>query len=278
MEALEVEIRVREAVVRYEVEDLRDMAEARLRHRESKTLRGRFFSLLGYLMIGYCVYRVIMAVVNIVFARDPTKDPITRGFEILLTFFRIPDAEFFVQPVSFVVIGILVFTSIRSFLLFFARLFHRVSTSVTSSRVALLFAIVTGTYFVSTVLLLRMSMPEQYRRAVTQAVGDIAFNFFHRWFDVIFVLSAVASAVSITLSIQQRTLIPGSAATASAALKAGGLDKKFDGDAGARSASGGERRGGAGGAGGAGEREDLRLRQQLLQRPAGRGEVGKRRM
>ena len=31
------------------------------------------------------------------------------------------------------------------------------------------------------VLLLRMSMPEEYREGITRAIGDIQFPFFHRW-------------------------------------------------------------------------------------------------
>jgi hypothetical protein len=48
----------------------------------SRTLRGRFFNLLGYILSVYGVYRVVMAMVNIVLKRDPTKDPVTMLFEV----------------------------------------------------------------------------------------------------------------------------------------------------------------------------------------------------
>jgi len=79
------------------------------------------------------------------------------------------------------------------------------SDSALATGVVLLAAWVTGTYFMSTLLLLRMSVPEAYRAPITGALGNISFNFFHRWFDVIFVLSACISIVVLMLVAATRS-------------------------------------------------------------------------
>ena len=48
-------------------------------------------------------------------------------------------------------------------------------------------------YFISSVLLLRMNMPFQYRQIISRVLGDLQFHFYHRWFDCIFLLSSLAS-------------------------------------------------------------------------------------
>ena len=147
-----------------------------------------------------------MACVNIALRRDPTRDPVTVGLELAFTRFGIAGAVHWVQPISLTFVGILVFTSVRGFLVSFANVFIAWSSAVTSNSVVillaqvsfvlsyvydsatriaepaagrtvvqnlgtpvripnLLFVQVMGMYFISSVLLMRMAMPEQYRSA-----------------------------------------------------------------------------------------------------------------
>lgn len=63
-------------------------------------------------------------------------------------------------------------------------------------------------HLVSLVLLVRMSMPEKYRSMVTGVLGEqLQFHFYHRWFDVIFLVSALGSILVLYLSHKQLALL-----------------------------------------------------------------------
>lgn len=152
--------------------------------------------LLTYLFLqpGYLAYKIIMCTVNIVFDRVGKKDPISRGLEISADWlgFRF-DAQFWAQHLSFIIVGIIIVCSIRGFLINLMKWFYMISSAKSSNLLVLFLAQIMGMYFVSCVLLMRMNLPPEYRVIITEVLGDIHFNFYHRWFDVIFLVSAVVT-------------------------------------------------------------------------------------
>ncbi|XP_011633195.1 Golgi pH regulator isoform X3 [Pogonomyrmex barbatus] len=78
--------------------------------------------------------------------------------------------------------------------------FYAISSSKSSNIIVLILAQIMGMYFVSSVLLMRMNMPAEYRIIITQVLGELQFNFYHRWFDVIFLVSALSSIVFLYLA------------------------------------------------------------------------------
>ena len=122
------------------------------------------------------------------------KDAVTRGFEIAVHWFGFEmDVAFWSQHVSFFLVGIIMVTSIRGLLLTLTKFFNKISSSKSSNIIVLVLAQIMGMYFCSSVLMMRMNMPAEYRVIITEVLGGLHFNFYHRWFDVIFLVSAVTT-------------------------------------------------------------------------------------
>lgn len=158
----------------------------------SRTWRGILYNLSGYFFSAYCIYKIVMSSLNILLDRRARNDPITIGLAIASTRLGLDiDVAFWSQNISLVLTGVMISLTIRGFLDKLMRVFSEFSDSMSSAHVALLLTHVMGMYFVSTVLLIRMNLPEVYRAIISEVLGDIRFDFYHRWFDFIFIPSAL---------------------------------------------------------------------------------------
>ncbi|KAK0148298.1 Golgi pH regulator [Merluccius polli] len=181
-----------------------DLQTTKERIEYSKTFQGKYFNFLGYFFSIYCVWKIFMATINIVFDRVGKTDPVTRGIEITVNYLGIQfDVKFWSQHISFILVGIIIVTSIRGLLITLTKFFYAISSSKSSNVIVLVLAQIMGMYFVSSVLLMRMSMPLEYRSIVTEVLGELQFNFYHRWFDVIFLVSALSSILFLYLAHKQ---------------------------------------------------------------------------
>eukprot|EP01128_Nolandella_sp_AFSM9_P004930 TRINITY_DN2321_c0_g1_i1.p1 TRINITY_DN2321_c0_g1~~TRINITY_DN2321_c0_g1_i1.p1 ORF type:complete len:458 (-),score=73.80 TRINITY_DN2321_c0_g1_i1:99-1472(-) len=194
-ERLEEDVRNQEQFNRELFSQLNHLRYDQFRDSESKKLKGRFFNLLGVFFIGYLIYKLFMSSINIIFDRVARTDPITRGFEIAFDWFGIDwlDVQFWSQYISFFLVGIMLVASVRGFLKRIMEVFIEYSSAVTSSLLAIFMGQIMGMYFVASILLMRMNLPLEYRAIITQVLPDIRFDFYHRWFDFIFIPSALVS-------------------------------------------------------------------------------------
>ncbi|DAZ98673.1 TPA: hypothetical protein N0F65_008799 [Lagenidium giganteum] len=197
IKSLETEIETLESLGKelfLEVHDMRDVQE---RSRRSRTLRGQVFNFLGYIMSGFCVYKMFMSTINVVFRRNREKDPITDAIEKLLyvwpSLAEMINLRFISEFASLAFVGILVFSQTRGFLLTLVKIFRAWSSTVSSNSVVLWLAHLMGMYFVSSFVLMRMNLNATHRQRIDEVLGDIEFNVYHRYFDITFVLSALCS-------------------------------------------------------------------------------------
>ncbi len=163
--------------------------------------QGIYFNFLGYFFSLYCMWKIFISTVNIVFDRVGRMDPISKGMEIAVNWFGLDiDVVFWSQHISFILVGAIVVTSVRGLLLTMSRFFVWISSPKSSSLIVLFLSQLMGMYFVSMVLLMRMNMPVQYRTIITEVLGDLQFNFYHRWFDVMFLVAAVVTIMILALA------------------------------------------------------------------------------
>lgn len=98
--------------------ELVDLHSMKQRLEWSKTLKGKYFHFMGYIFSLYCIWKIFISTVNIVFDRVGKVDPVTRGIQIAVNFVGLTiDVKFWSQHVSFILVGIIATTSIRGLLI-----------------------------------------------------------------------------------------------------------------------------------------------------------------
>ncbi|KAJ2780942.1 hypothetical protein GGI15_003371 [Coemansia interrupta] len=176
------------------------------RYEESKTLAGRSRNVLGYFFALFCVSKIAMTLGGILLNRVGHSDPVTSALTLAATHVS-PDFDmaFWSQQLSFAMVGIMVIGSIRGLLIQFTKLFSMPFASIVKpSNIVLFLAQIMGMYFVSCILMMRMSLPPKYRPMISAVLQTTGFYFYKRWFDIIFLVSVVASALLVFLSHQEQ--------------------------------------------------------------------------
>jgi hypothetical protein len=164
MSALQNEVSALEELSRQLFIEYVDLSELRDRAVYSRTLKGRYFDIVGRFFSIYCVYKIVMCTINIIFERVGKVDPVTRTLTIIVDWLGIQvDVLFWSQHVSFILVGIIVITSIRGLLITLTKFFYAIASNRSSNAIVLCLAEVMGMYFVSSVLLMRMNVPQDYR-------------------------------------------------------------------------------------------------------------------
>jgi len=184
-------------------EEYNRLREVQINRRKSQTLRGRVKNFLGHFMAVYCVWKVFISIINLIFRRNRNLDPITQAFEIVFRFVDLDiDMGFWSQQLSFCMIGVLCATQIRGMLTRCMDVlnFTNLKGIFSSHVISLILIEVMGAYFVAYILLMRMNLPAEYRAIVTKVLGDLEFNFYYRWFDFIFLFSSSCTICSFSLA------------------------------------------------------------------------------
>jgi len=115
---------------------------------------------------------------------------------------------------SFLFVGVLIFTNIRSFTNYLIALMRScsrlIATSLSAESLLLICAEVMGAYFMATVLLMRANLPVEMRQGLTDALTGVDFFMFHHWFDAAYTVASLVTAlllyVNYLVSVKHKEL------------------------------------------------------------------------
>ncbi|KAF9917115.1 Golgi pH regulator B [Lobosporangium transversale] len=194
LQGLKQELAALEGISRQLFLDIDDLYVEKARLEYSKTWQGKYSNLLGYIFSIYCVYKLAMALINTLFSRAGSTDPITAVISKFISYTNMKiDVRFWSQQLSFFFVGLMIFLSIRGLLQVLSKFFRAFSRHISSNNIILFLAHIMGLYFLSSVLTMRQSLPIEYRSIISDSLGALEFDFYHRWFDVIFLISGIVS-------------------------------------------------------------------------------------
>ncbi|KAK3808713.1 MAG: GPR89A [Benniella sp.] len=196
-----------------DIDDLH-VEKARLEH--AKTWQGKYSNVMGYIFSVYCIYKLAMALINTLFSRTGSTDPITALISKFVSHTNMAiDVRFWSQQLSFFFVGLMIVLSIRGLLSELSKFFKAFSRHVSSSNIILFLAHIMGLYFLSSVLTMRQNLPLEFRSIISDSLGALEFDFYNRWYvqllrcatPTLHVRNKVSRALGIMTLRQQQKLL-----------------------------------------------------------------------
>ncbi|CAM9915268.1 unnamed protein product [Ascophyllum nodosum] len=218
-QATETETANLEQIARELFVEIADCRRIQEQQRRARSFTGGVLVGFGVVMFIYCILRLWKAGVSVLWASYAYRstvgdaagvsrgagmadDPASRLVHFALSRHLLDngDADGWSELISFFLTGVLVLLQTRGFLVTITRLSKSSMIrefSIPAQIMSVLISMLMGTYFTSSVILMRVNLPPRHRVSITAVLGGMKFSFYQRWFDTVFFLSGCASAVTL---------------------------------------------------------------------------------
>jgi len=159
----------------------------------------------------YCIYRILATgwsnlrfLLGVPTAAVADEDPISQILALLtrawFTTTKVPfDLEAYRRLIGFILVGVVIAGSISAVVNTIQRLAK--STPLGAATSTLWMCWLSGTYFISTAVMLRSNLPEKYVGGISSALGkSLHRGLFEEWFNVVFFVVAVVTGAGLVVA------------------------------------------------------------------------------
>ncbi|GAA6036835.1 hypothetical protein JCM8097_006304 [Rhodosporidiobolus ruineniae] len=222
LKSLEIEVAAMERMERQMVSDVARLKKRKVMREMGRSWKGRIWLMIGWLFSLYCVWRVFISGVNLVFGYTrrshqtptlPSEDDATpaqpQGTDLvtsLLTRLAVVfdvdlDVATWSRLIGLVLIGSIIVANMRNVLGSVSRIFKATSMGMSASFMLLFLAQLMAIYLLTSLISLPSS-PSDTTTTLLDTLPD--FNVFSRLFDSVFLLAATGIFVSRWLARKLR--------------------------------------------------------------------------
>ncbi|KAI9786149.1 MAG: hypothetical protein M1839_007559 [Geoglossum umbratile] len=206
--SLQLEIRGLQTMRSSLYSSLSTLQRRRYVQQRMSTRFGRLLSLANYFFSIYCLYRVSAASISVLrHWWSPTTlysgvDPITNLIALIAEYVNPTiDQAAWARQISFALSGAILlasFSSVMQTIHFFSRLAPALLFLHAQANIALLISQISGTYVISSALLLRSNLPQEVGTVISEALGaPLEPRVVDRWFEGWFLVASLSTAVGI---------------------------------------------------------------------------------
>ncbi|MBW0550553.1 hypothetical protein O181_090268 [Austropuccinia psidii MF-1] len=215
---LQQEIAGLQAMEAQMIHDINELKERKEYHEYSRTIPGMLLNIANWGLSVYCVYRLFMACVNLIFgyvrrpptdlsgnvSRNPTTDVVTYLIAKILSTFNVElELAKLTRLVGLVLIGSIIVVNLRAVLVWLHRGFNRVSSSgVSSSLMLLVLGQLMAMYLLTSLISLPSSSSpsssptDEIKNVTSELLNTLpSFSRFSRLFDIVFLLTGILTGL-----------------------------------------------------------------------------------